>query len=82
MNTSSPTCKGRVRKTSKVRKNGQIIGPEVFGAAQMAQHTKCARKGERKGRERDSLAPDPFFIFLFFLFLVFFFEGTQHLYSL
>ena len=28
------------------------------------------------------LAPDPFFIFCFFLFLLFVFEGTQHLYSL
>ena len=61
-------CKGRARKASKVRKNGQIVGPKMFGlplyfvnaaqqhqssAAQIAQYTKCARKVERKGRERE-----------------------------
>ena len=66
-NASILACKGRVRKASKVRKNGQIFGPKMFGlplylrmqchqhqssAAQMAQHTKCARKAKRKGRER------------------------------
>ena len=31
MNNSSIACKGRTQKASKVRKNGQIFGPKMFG---------------------------------------------------
>ena len=69
MNTSFLTCKERVRKASEVRKKMVKFSNQrssVYrctfvmqsrqyqsSAAQMAQHTKFARKGKGKGRERE-----------------------------
>ena len=56
--------------------NPPLFDNEFLGIHDYVNNT--VMRADTCDTELRSLAPDPFFIFLFFLFLLFF-EGTQHL---